>query len=33
VVMREGRVRGEIAAAGASEEAVMHLATSLERAS
>jgi len=27
VVMREGRVRGEIAAAGATEEAVMHLAT------
>jgi ABC-type sugar transport system ATPase subunit len=33
VVMREGRVQGEIAAAKASEEAVMHLATSLERAS
>jgi len=33
IVMREGRVRGEIAADGASEEAVMHLATSLERAS
>ena len=33
VVMREGRVQGEIAAADASEEAVMHLATSLERAS
>jgi ABC-type sugar transport system ATPase subunit len=33
VVMREGRVRGEISGAGATEEAVMHLATSLERAS
>ena len=33
VVMREGRVQGEIAGADATEEAVMHLATSLERAS
>jgi rhamnose transport system ATP-binding protein len=33
VVMREGRVRGEISGAGATEEAVMHLATALERAS
>jgi rhamnose transport system ATP-binding protein len=33
VVMREGRVQGAIAAADASEEAVMKLATSLERAS
>jgi rhamnose transport system ATP-binding protein len=32
VVMREGRIRGEIAAAGASEEHVMHLATSDEAA-
>ena len=30
VVMREGRIRGELAAAEASEEAVMHLATSVE---
>jgi ABC-type sugar transport system ATPase subunit len=28
VVMREGRVQGEIAGAGATEETVMHLATS-----
>jgi rhamnose transport system ATP-binding protein len=33
VVMREGRVQGEIAGAAATEESVMHLATSLERAS
>jgi len=33
VVMREGRVQGEIAGADATEEAVMHLATSLEQAS
>jgi len=33
IVMRAGRVQGEIDAAGATEESVMHLATSLERAS
>ena len=33
VVMREGRIRGELPADGASEESVMQLATSLERAS
>ena len=33
VVMREGRVQGEIDAEHATEESVMHLATSLERAS
>jgi ABC-type sugar transport system ATPase subunit len=33
VVMREGRVQGELAGGDATEESVMHLATSLERAS
>jgi hypothetical protein len=31
--MREGRVQGELAGGDATEESVMHLATSLERAS
>jgi ribose transport system ATP-binding protein len=29
VVMREGRIMGEIDAAGATEESVMHLATAV----
>ena len=33
VVMREGSIRGEVAADAASEESVMQMATSLERAS
>jgi rhamnose transport system ATP-binding protein len=31
VVMREGRIQGELAAAGADEEQVMHLATAQQR--